>query len=171
MHPRWLAVAASLIVIFTAFFLLNRPSDSERLFASYYAEPTAGISRDINNEAVSEAYLGALKHYAAKNYYLALLGFKDVKRDDPFFEESTLLTADCYIKLQDWTAALQTANIGLNHPKASRLFKERMEWTKILLLIQSKELDSASQLNDNVILHSNHLFRSRALALKKELES
>ena len=162
---KWLAIAASIILMVASVFIFtNRETKDDKLFATYYVEPTTDITRDVTATSNSQQFTIALQAYAEGAFEKSIIEFSNMKADDPRKMESVLLTLDAMIQLRQWERANEFAKEAIEKNLLTGVSQDRLEWTLALLAMKLND-KASSNLLSSIAENENHIFQSKAIEL------
>ncbi|NVK53185.1 MAG: hypothetical protein HWD85_09640 [Flavobacteriaceae bacterium] len=168
-YKKWL-VAASIIAIIgiTSFWLLNKPNNSENLFANYYAPYENVIYPISRTEKVKNKKVAAFESYELGNYKKALNQFNalsEEKKEDK--EVITFYKAICYLQLDQ---PEKTIDLLRNNFKNNALWKDKNYWYLALAYLKTDNRIAAKKVLVELSKQKVNFKKEATLSLLKLLK-
>lgn len=162
----WMAVAASLAILVTSFFLIrNSGGGNQGLYAEFY-QVDPGLPTTMSAESDVQ-FTEAMVLYKQGEYSRALAEFEKLATDQPASDTLLFYQGICHLELDQ---AEISAKLLKEVEASSTLFGEKAQWYRALSLLKSSDLIGAESILESISGQSGHRYFQEANLLKEKLE-
>ncbi len=160
----WIAVAASVVILFGAFFFLGPFSGGGNLYEEYY-QPDPGLPTTMSTES-NLRFTEAMVQYKQGEYRSALAEFDQLMNDNPASDTLLFYRGICHMELdQPEVSAFLFNQISTD----SRLFGEKAQWYRALALLQDDNTAEAIAALQVISDQADHRYHEQANTLLEKL--
>jgi len=170
-NHRWLALAASILLIVTAFFLWRTSTSytPETLADKYWQ--TSKIPEPINqmgeNNDAEKQLSNAFKSFKSKNYTAALQSLTNISNNDELYSATLRLQGIIEYEQGEYDLAIQSFTEFLALNKGT---KAEVLWFQALAFLKNQQLDKATA-NLDEIIQQNYSIAEDAKELKIAIQN
>ncbi len=162
---RALAVAASILVIAVAYWVLNPGNSGGGLYSKYeFVDPGLPV---LMSQSKDHLLYDAMTYYSEANYAEAEQRLQQIKSQFPSSDTISYYLAASQLyqgKTADATASL----LEIQQLDNSR-YKQRADWLLVLNALKDKDFDAARTTITSILNNSDHEFFENARNLQQEL--
>ena len=161
---KWAIAAIVLLLISLAWWLWQRPTTPEKLFAENYAAYDLYFGDRGEGDLMIEA--GGL--YLSANYESAIPLFEKLLEQDKTLTKARFALGICQMELGNWEKAI--SNFQPLIEEKDILYAENAQWYVALALIKLDKLEEAKTYLNQLKGNNNARFQQKATTLLKALE-